>query len=115
MAQQANSLTHTKWICKRRIVFASNHRRKIIYNQYRESVGEILRRLCSYKGVDTIEGHLMPDHERLLVSIPPKMNASSFMGVPQGQELAHDLREARLPKCKFGSFGWKAAVCPLLG
>lgn len=85
MAQQANSLSHMKWMCKRHIVFAPKHGRKIIYNQYRESVGEILRRLCSYKGVEIIEGHLMPDHMHMPVSIPPKMSVSSFMGYLKGK------------------------------
>ena len=62
MAQQANSLSHTKWLCKYHIVFTPKYRRKIIYNQYRASIGEILRTLCRYKGVEIIEGHLMPDH-----------------------------------------------------
>ena len=61
MAQKAHSLSHTKWHCKYHIVFTPNHRRKVIYNQYRSSLGEIFHRLCSYKGVEIIEGHLMPD------------------------------------------------------
>ena len=36
MANQTNSLTHTKWMCKYHIVFMPKYRRKIIYNQYRE-------------------------------------------------------------------------------
>ena len=55
MAQKAHSLSHTKWICKYHIVFTPKYRRKIIYNQYRSSLGEIFRRLCSYKGVEIIE------------------------------------------------------------
>ncbi|MDN5027640.1 IS200/IS605 family transposase, partial [Streptococcus sp. SPS1] len=53
------------------IVFTPKYRRKVIYNQYRSSLGEIFHRLCSYKGVEIIEGHLMPDHVHMLVSIPP--------------------------------------------
>ena len=62
MAEANNSLAHTKWMCKYHIVFAPKYRRKIIYNQYRESIGQILRQLCGYKGVEIIEGHLMIDH-----------------------------------------------------
>ena len=36
MANQTNSLTHTKWMCKYHIVFTPKYRRKIIYNQYLE-------------------------------------------------------------------------------
>ena len=30
------------------------------------------KQLCSYKGVEIIEGHWMPDHIRMLVNIPPR-------------------------------------------
>ena len=80
MAQKAHSLSHTKWMCKYHIVFTPKYRRKIIYNQYRSSLGEIFHRLCQYKGVEIIEGHLMPDHVHMLVSIPPRMSVASFMG-----------------------------------
>ena len=85
MANQANSLSHTKWMCKYHIVFAPKYRRKIIYNQYRDSLGEIFRQLCGYKGVEIIEGHLMPDHVHMLVSIPPKLAVASFMGYLKGK------------------------------
>ena len=41
--------------------------------------------MCKYKGVDILEGHLMPDHVHLLVSIPPKISVSSFMGYLKGK------------------------------
>ena len=80
-----NSLAHTKWDCKYHIVFAPKYRRKIIFSQLRESIREILRDLCKYKGIDILEGHLMPDHVHLLVSIPPKISVSSFMGYLKGK------------------------------
>ena len=73
MANKANSLAHTKWLCKYHIVFTPKCRRKEIYGQYRESLREIIRTLCKYKGVEIIEGHMMMDHVHLLLSIPPKM------------------------------------------
>ena len=66
MAQKAYSLSHAKWMCKYRIVFTPKYRRKIIYNQIRRDIGEILRRLSDYKGVEIVEGHLMPDHVHIL-------------------------------------------------
>ena len=48
MANQANSLSHTKWICKYHVVFVPKYRRKIIYNQYRADLQEIIRTLCKY-------------------------------------------------------------------
>lgn len=85
MAKKANSLSHTKWNCKYHIIFTPKYRRKVIYNQYRKDLGEILRKLCKYKGVEIIEGHLMPDHVHMLMSIPPKISVSSFMGYLKGK------------------------------
>ena len=76
----AESLAHTKWLCKYHIVFTPKYRRKIIYNQIRESIREIIKDLCKWKGIEILEGHMMPDHIHLLVSIPPKYSVSQFMG-----------------------------------
>jgi putative transposase len=57
----------------------------MIYNQYREDLREIIKVLCKYRGVEIIEGHLMPDHVHLLVSIPPKLAVSTFVGYLKGK------------------------------
>ncbi len=80
MANKTNSLSHTKWLYKYHILFTPKYRRKAIYNQYKASIREIIIQLCKYKEVEIIERHLMSDHVHMLVSIPPKMSVSSFMG-----------------------------------
>ena len=82
---KANSAAHTKWLCKYHIVFTPKYRRKIIYNQYKKDLAQILHDFCAYKGVEIIEGHLMPDYMHMLVSIPPKISVSSFMGYLKGK------------------------------
>ena len=85
MANKTNELSHSKWVCEYHIVFTPKYRRKIIYNQYREDLIEIFKRLCSYKGVEIIEGHMMPDHVHMLLSIPPKIAVSTFIGYLKGK------------------------------
>ena len=103
MAKQTNSLAHTKWMCKYHIVFTPKYRRKIVYNQYKADLRDILKQLCSYKGVEILEGNLMPDHVHMLVSIPPKISVSSFMGYLKGKSaLMMFERHANL-KYKFGN------------
>ena len=80
-----NSLAHTKWNCKYHIVFAPKYRRKVFYEEHRMEVREILRKLCEWKGVEIIEGEVCPDHIHMLVSIPPKMSVSVFMGYLKGK------------------------------
>ena len=80
-----NSLAHTKWNCKYHIVFAPKYRRKVFYEEHRLEVREILRKLCEWKGVEIIEGEVCPDHVHMMVSIPPKMSVSVFMGYLKGK------------------------------
>ena len=80
-----HSLAHTKWNCKYHIVFAPKYRRKVFYVEKREAIREILRVLCKWKGVEIIEGEICPDHIHMLVSIPPKMSVSGFMGYLKGK------------------------------
>ena len=103
MANKANSLSHTKWVCKYHIVFTPKYRRKIIYNQYRESIREILKQLCAYKGVEILDGHLMTDHVHMLVSIPPKISVSSFMGYLKGKSSLMIYEKYANMKYKYGN------------
>ena len=103
MANKHNSLSHTKWLCKYHIVFTPKYRRKIIYNQYRESIKEIIKSLCKYKGVEIIEGHLMADHVHMLVSIPPKYSVSSIMGYLKGKSALMIFDKHANLKYKFGN------------
>ena len=75
-----NSLAHTNWNCKYHIVFAPKYHRKIFYEEKRLAIRDILRTICGWKGVEIIEGEVCPDHVHLLLSIPPKMSGSYFVG-----------------------------------
>lgn len=81
----AESLAHIKWVCKYHIVFTPKYRRKMIYNELREDIKEIIKDLCKWKGIKIIEGHMMSDHVHLLLSIPPKYSISSVMGYLKGK------------------------------
>ena len=75
-----NSLAHTTWKCKYHMVFAFKYRRQVIYGKVKSDIGQIIRKLCEWKGVEIIEAEACPDHIHLLVSIPLKISVSSFMG-----------------------------------
>lgn len=99
MGTKAQSLAHTRWLCEYHIVFTPKYRRKVLFSQLRESV----RDLCKYKGVEIIEGHLMPDHVHMLVSIPPKISVSSFMGYLKGKSSLMIFDKHANLKYKFGN------------
>ena len=98
-----NSLSHTMWECKYHIIWAVKFRRKEIYGKLKEDIGQILRELCGYKGVDIIEANACPDHIHMLVSIPPKESVSRFMGYLKGKSTLMIFERHANLKYKYGN------------
>lgn len=63
------------------IVFIPKYRKKQLYGTVRADVRDIIQTLCKYKGIQIIEGVVCLNHVHLCVSIPPKRNISTFMGI----------------------------------
>ena len=85
MANDNGSLSHTKWNCKYHIVFAPKYRRQVVYRQIKADIGRIIRQLCEMKKVEIIEAETCPDHIHMLVSIPPNIIVSQFVGYLKGK------------------------------
>jgi putative transposase len=74
------SLSHTKWDCKYHVIWIPKYRKKSIFGDLRKYLGEIFRELAKQKECTVIEGHLMPDHVHILLSIPPKYSVAQIVG-----------------------------------
>ncbi len=79
------SLSHTKWDCKYHVVFIPKRRKKRVFGVLRRHLGEIFRELAGHKESKIVEGHLMPDHIHLCISIPPKYAVSNVVGYLKGK------------------------------
>ena len=100
---EVNHSAHSTWRCQYHIVFAPKFRRKVIYGQLKRDIGQILRKLCEEKKVEIIEAEACSDHIHMLVSIPPYISVSQFIGYLKGKStlMIFD-RHANL-KYKYGS------------
>ena len=96
------SLSHTKWKCQYHIVIVPKFRRKVIYGKLRKDIGVILRKLCDYKHVEIIEAHAMKDHIHMLLSIPPKLAVSDFVGYLKGKSTLMIFERYANMKYKYG-------------
>jgi putative transposase len=83
------SLSHTAWTCKYHVVFIPKCRRKALYQELRRYLGEVFRKLALQKESKVEEGHLMPDHVHMLLSIPPKYAVSQVVGFIKGKSAIH--------------------------
>jgi putative transposase len=79
------SLSHTRWECKYHVVFIPKYRRKKLYYELRQYLGKIFHDLARQRESRIEEGHLMPDHVHMLISIPPKYSVSQVMGFIKGK------------------------------
>ena len=100
---EIKSLEHSKFRGQYHIVFAPKFRRKAIYGEIKKDIREIIRKLCIQKWVEIIEAEACADHIHILVSIPPHISVSQFMGYLKGKSslMIFD-RHANL-KYKYGS------------
>ena len=103
MKLDTNSLAHTKWECKYHIVFAPKYRRKIIFGKIRQDIGQMLRKLCDYKGVEIIEAESGVDHIHMLLSIPPKYSVAQIMGYLKGKSSLMIFEKYANLKYKYGN------------
>ena len=85
-------LSHTTYECKYHLVFISKYRKKRLYLEIRNYLGETFRDLALQKECKVIEGHLMSDHVHMLISIPPKYSVSQIVGFIKGKSAIYIAR-----------------------
>ena len=97
------SQSHVMWDCK--------YRQRAIYGKLRQKIGGIIRNLCRQKGVELHEGHKMPDHIHLLLSIPPKFSVANTVGFIKGKSAIRIHRELMGTKRMTGLSFWAIGYC----
>src|SRR5215468_11844007 len=90
--QDYQSLSHTKWECKYHVVFIPKCRRKVLYGELRRHLGPVFKTLTEQKESRVEEGHLMPDHVHMLLSVPPKYAVAQVVGFIKGKSAIHIAR-----------------------
>lgn len=79
------SQSHVKWYCRYHVVIVPKYRHKAIFGVLRRDIGKMLRELCERSGIELVEGHAMPDHVHLCLSVPPKYRVANAIGRLKGK------------------------------
>jgi putative transposase len=87
-----SSLNHSRWECKYHVVWIPKCRRKVLFGQLRQYLGQIFRELARNRESEILEGHLMPDHVHILIAIPPKYSVAQVIGFIKGKSAIHIAR-----------------------
>lgn len=105
------SLSHVRWDCKYHVVIIPKFRRRVIYGKVRKRIGEIIRDLCRQKRIELLEGHLMPDHIHMCLSVPPKFSIAFVIGLLKGKSAVRIHREVLGNKRVTGLHFWSRGYC----
>jgi putative transposase len=106
------SLSHVRWYCRYHIVFVPKYRKRAIFGPLRKGIGGILRQLCEQEGVELVEGHALPDHVHLCLSIPPKYSVANTVGFLKGKSAIRIHREYMGRERNFtGYHFWARGYC----
>ena len=105
------SLSHVRWDCKYHAVIIPKYRRKVIYGRLRRQIGTIFRDLCRQRGIELVEGHAMPDHIHLCLSIPPTYSVAYTIGFLKGKSAVRIHRELLPARRMTGLHFWAAGSC----
>jgi putative transposase len=89
---EIQSLAHTRWECKYHVVWIPKCRRQVLYGRLRQHLGAVFRELARQKECTVEEGHLLPDHVHMLLSIPPKYAVAQVVGFVKGKSAIHIAR-----------------------
>jgi len=105
------SQSHVRWDCKFHVVIVPKYRRKAIYGGLRRQTGRIIRDLCRQRGVTLVEGHAMPDHVHLCLSIPPRYSVAHTAGFLKGKSAVRIHRELLRERRLVGLHFWATGYC----
>src|SRR6478735_544548 len=85
MEAEYNHLNHATWECKYDVVFTPKYRKKLLFGKIKRHLGQVFHDLARRKECRIEEGHLMPDHVHMLISIPPKYSVAQIIGYMKGK------------------------------
>ena len=105
------SLSHVRWDCKYHVVIVPKYRKKVIYGKLKHRVGPILRQLCQQRGVELLEGHAMPDHIHMCLSVPPKFSIARMIGFLKGKSAVRIHRQLLQERRMTGLSFWATWYC----
>jgi len=93
------------------VVIVPKYRKKLLFGRLRTQIGPILRELCRQKEIGLLEGHVMPDHVHMCLSIPPKYSVAYTIGFLKGKSAIRVHRQYERSERVYGMHFWAAGYC----
>src|SRR4028119_1022147 len=77
--------SHVVYKCDYHIVWVPKYRLRILTGEVGKLVDQDVRKLSEWLGCEVMELNVQADHVHVVVSIPPKVSVSTYMGTIKGK------------------------------
>ena len=106
-------LSHTIWHCQYHVVWTPKYRYRVLDGRVKQEVGNCIRAFSEQKKCEVVELNVQIDHVHLIVSIPPKLSVSSYVGMVKGRTAIRVLQRFRELRQKpyWGNHFWTKGYC----
>ena len=106
-------LTHVVYKCDYHIVFTPKYRFRILTGHISTMLEQDLRAISDWKDVVVEELNIQKDHVHMVVSIPPKVSVSDYMGILKGKTAIKLFKSYPSLKKKpyWGNHFWAKGYC----
>lgn len=78
-------LSHAIYYCEYHIVWVPKYRYRILSGGFKELIERDIRGMSEWLGCEVRELNVREDHVHVVVSIPPKVSVSEYMGTIKGK------------------------------
>jgi putative transposase len=106
-------LAHVVYQCSYHVVWTPKYRFRILEGDVAQELEEKIRTICEWKDVEILELTIMKDHVHMVVTIPPRLSISNFMGILKGKtaiSIFKGNRELKTGKY-WGNHFWSRGYC----
>ena len=106
-------LSHSIWHCQYHVVWIPKYRYKVLRGAVGREVDHCIRAFTEQQHSEVIELNVQVDHVHLVVSVPPKISISDFMGRIKGRTAIRVLNHFRELRTKpyWGNQFWAKGYC----
>lgn len=106
-------LTHVVYKCDYHIVFTPKYRFRILTGQIQTMLEQDIRLICQWQDAEIEELNIRIDHVHMIVSIPPRISVSDFMGMLKGKTAIKLFKSYPNLKKKpyWGNHFWSRGYC----
>lgn len=80
-----NKSSHATYRCEYHFVWVPKYRYKVLVDDVKPELRNILTELCEWLGIIIIEGFICDDHVHMYLSVPPKHSPSYVMKILKGK------------------------------